>query len=344
MTMQNTKAHRNGPHRSRKSRRAPAAQVGQAAHAEQSEMFSVSAECGRSERVGQSGRPVEADCRASDRQRKSPVPGRASFGSFARAQAHGACVPTVPAWPAGREVVPDSLRRFGLRRLDRPGGAAARPDESAPMGPRVLPGSGLRLGESTGEQLPPLTPRVISAVRPRTTAAAASRFVVPERPGVEERLAVKERPAVEERSDSNQRSASRVRRSSSVRTTLVSVRTAMVADAPAVISAERGTRRLQRARVTTRGHIAVVVLVATAIAGASALANASHAAPGAAAPAAASQDVLVHSGDTVESIASKFAPAADRADLVALIRAANGLSGSTDAPLAAGDYLIVPAR
>ncbi len=337
MTMQTTKAHRNGPRRSRKSRGTSAAQPVQA------EMFSVSDDGGALDHDAQGSRGSQTGRPAAGAGQGGALRHGVSFGSFARAKTHSGH--SAPAFdrsvrPTGRAAVTDSLSRFGLRRLSDPRGAVAHSDESLPATSPAKSTRRVRAARSEGEELPPLIPFIVSGGRSRADARPASRFAVPTGAVVDTRVALDAGTVLElgsileapfgrdEGGSSSAHSASKLR----------SPREPAAFEMP---SAPRSLRRMRRSRLTTRGHVAVMVLIATVIAGTSAVANATH--PGAA-PVAATQEVVVHPGDTVESIASRFASPSDRADLVALIRAANGLSGSTDTPLPAGDYLTVPAN
>lgn len=337
MTMQTTNAHRNGPHRGRKSRRASAARPVQAV------MFGFPDDGGAADNDAQGHRAIRAGRPADGAARGSAVRHEVSLGSFARAKARygeSAPGPDRAVRRAGRAAVPESLGKFGLRRLSDPRGGGAHSHESAQKTTQAQSGRGVRAGQSAGEELPPLIPFVVSEDRPGARSHAMSRFAVPSGSVLDPRSVLDASPVHE---------SGAVLESFSVLTTssrlgarsAPEVRYALEPTAAEVRLGPRAARRIRRARLTTRGHIAVMVLIATAIAGTSAVVNASH--PGAA-PVAAAQEVVVHPGDTVESIASRFASPSDRADLIALIRAANGLSGSTDTPLPAGDYLIVPAN
>lgn len=337
MTMQTTKAHRNGPRRSRKSRGPSAARPLQA------EMFSLSDDGGAADNDAQGHRASQTGRPADDAGQGTVVRHGVSFGSFARAKGrsgHSASALDRSAGPTGRAVVADSLGKFGLRRLSDPRDAMAHSHESAPRSPQAWSARSVRAGESAGEELPPLIPFIVSVGRPRVEPRPASRFTVPTGSVVDTRSDVESGSVLELGSILEGSSVQDEGARSSVRAA-PKVRYPLERTASEIRPAPRAVHRMRRARLTTRGHIAVMVLIATVIAGTSAIANASH---HGAAPVAATQEVVVHPGDTLESVASRFASPSDRADLVALIRAANGLSGSTDMPLPAGDYLIVPAN
>ncbi|PRZ43635.1 LysM domain-containing protein [Antricoccus suffuscus] len=325
MTMQTTKAHRNGPHRNRKSGRAAAARPAQA------EMFALS-EDGDVVGSGAEERADRASRAQPDVRRGAAVGHRASFGSFSRAKVR--VEPPAPAIglstrSGGREEVSGALAKFGLRRLGGSADSVSRLDESTPPSSRVESARGSGVDDAAGEELPPLVPSVVSTCRADARSRRVSRFAVPLGGRSDVQLAAETHVGLGARVE-----VLGARVEAQAARNLESTMIPVAADVRPV------TRAARRARLTVRGHIAVMVLIATVIAGASALVNASGAGT---APVAATQEVLVKPGDTVGSIASRFAAPAHRADLVALIRAANGLSGSVDAPLPAGDYLIVPA-
>ncbi|GAB3299270.1 hypothetical protein EK0264_17745 [Epidermidibacterium keratini] len=119
------------------------------------------------------------------------------------------------------------------------------------------------------------------------------------------------------------------------RESLRSAERATQAAKPARQGAAPATRR-SRVRLTLRGRLAVVALIAGAIAGTSALAGADRPQT---IPVA---EVQVAAGDTVSSIAAQAAGGRDVAEVAAAIQAANGLAGSADAPLEPGLVIVVP--
>lgn len=102
--------------------------------------------------------------------------------------------------------------------------------------------------------------------------------------------------------------------------------------------AQRGRSHRRHVRLTRRGRVVVIALLVGVLAGLFAIVSP----PGQAAhPSGSHQVAVVQPGDTLWSIAERYAPGRDRFSTIAEIRRLNGLDGYT---VHAGQHLVLPLR
>jgi LysM domain len=112
---------------------------------------------------------------------------------------------------------------------------------------------------------------------------------------------------------------------------------AAVAQVSARVGGHVGARAGRPVRLTRRGRLVVLALLVGLVGAIFALA----AAPGQAANPGGRPVAVVQPGDTLWSIAERYAPGRDRFETIAEIRQLNGLDGYT---IHAGQRLVLPVR